>query len=136
MADQTAPSTPSLIVNKEERTIITTIALLFKSRRFLVLFGSVLISLIIYKFPELKPMQENMGWFYLTVIGVIGSYSAEDIARTWNEGKDIGTENLPANIQELVGTALQSFLEEAFPKETPGTVSSPPPADTSSAPVG
>lgn len=118
MAVNTTPTAPVV-----KRSVLDTLKDLFRSRRVLILFGSVLITLLVYMFPELKPMQENLGSLYVIVISVIGAFTLEDGIRLWHEGKNLNQADLGTNIEELVTTVVGSLLEEAFPKvETPAPV--------------
>lgn len=107
-----------LRVDKEYRTVGSTILLLFKSRRFLVLISAIITSVIISLIPELAPLQEHLPAIIISGLGLILSIGVEDAINAWNSNKDSLPKDLRGLIEETSLTLINEVLEEAFGDKT------------------
>lgn len=100
--------------DKEFRTVLTTLGLLFNSRRFIVLLGTIFVTIIVSLFPELEILEENLVYIVTTAVALIGGLSIEDAANAVSKNRDTTPESLRDQIEELVTIGIDEFLDEAF----------------------
>lgn len=106
----------NLAVDKEYRTPFTTIGLLFKSRRFLVLIGYALAVVIFSLVPSLAPLAEFIPQITIAVVFLIGGYTVNDAIAEWNKNKG----DLPTDQRDLLLELIEELIDNALNRdETP-----------------
>lgn len=113
--------------DKGYRTVLNTIGLLFKSRRFLTLLTTLIVSTVVFLIPQLEPLREHIAWIIGAGIFTVGAHGLEDFARAWNE-RDPELEKLSlrqqleATLNELTGGIIEEMISNEDFREHVDTI--------------
>jgi hypothetical protein len=100
-----------LRVDKQHRTILSTVLLLPRSRRVLIGVVAFLVAGIVSAIPALQPFESFIGEFLSMAALLIAGLSVEDIvsvgAKSWHDNKNV---DLEGEVTEIIESILNDAL--------------------------
>lgn len=103
--------------DKQYRNPLSTVLLLFNSRRFLVLIVTILVTGLITLVPELAALEEQIGLIVIASISLILGLSAEDAITAWKQHESTIPDDFKGLVEETAFTAIETLLDQAFAED-------------------
>ena len=92
----------------DAKPILTPLAALLRSRKFLIALTVVIIAALVHFVPTLAPVQDQLGYVVLLALFLIAGITFEDSAEKWS-ARPAST---GAALRELITEALDEFFSE------------------------
>lgn len=128
MAEVTTTTTTTVPATApvRETGFIPALKSLLHSRRFLILIGVVIYSTLVYFFPDLAMLKDNLEYIIVIAITVVGGYTITDAAEAFKKERPNVPNDLKSQVDATVQEAIQAFLNEVFPQSQPAPVAPAP----------
>lgn len=103
---------------KSRRPIIDPLLLILRSRRVMVAFCALLVSLLVLAVPELKAVQnELLALVVALALGLIGSYSVEEaVSASKSEARPLSDDALRDLVKRLLIELMDEVAEDVRKK--------------------
>ena len=100
----------------DAKPILTPLAALLRSRKFLIALTVVIIAALVHFVPTLAPVQDQLGYVVLLALFLIAGITVEDSAEKWAARPGTTKDAL----RDLLTEALEEFFSEDEPTQPGG----------------